>query len=55
MDIDVIANIPLSTDGTEDFWAWHYEQIGVFSVRSAYRMLIHIQEVTVTPQVFVTS
>lgn len=46
MDIDVIANIALSTDGTEDFWAWHYEQTGVFSVRSAYRMLIHRQEVT---------
>nr|TKW24503.1 hypothetical protein SEVIR_3G054800v2 [Setaria viridis] len=25
----------------DDFWAWHYERSGIFSVKSAYRMLIH--------------
>jgi len=38
-DVEVILNIPLSYKTQEDFWAWHYEKTGVFSVRSAYRML----------------
>lgn len=28
----------------EDFWAWHYEKSGQFSVRSAYRMLIKTKQ-----------
>ena len=40
MDTVIIENIPLSTDGREDFWAWHYERSGIFSVRSAYRMMV---------------
>jgi hypothetical protein len=24
----------------EDCWAWHYERSGMFTVRSAYRMMI---------------
>ncbi|PNT63269.1 hypothetical protein BRADI_4g13587v3 [Brachypodium distachyon] len=41
MDVDVIMNIPLGTTTRSDFWAWHFEKTGVFSVRSAYRMLAH--------------
>jgi len=40
-DAQVIKNIPLSYSRQDDFWAWHYERSGVFSVKSAYRMLIH--------------
>jgi hypothetical protein len=41
IDVEVITNIPLSTRRQEDFWAWHYEKSGLFSVGSAYRMLVH--------------
>lgn len=40
MDIEVISKIPLSSVQQSDFWAWHHESSGVFSVRSCYRMLI---------------
>ena len=40
MDWEAIASIPLSTRRQVDFWAWHYEKTGVFTVRSAYRMLV---------------
>lgn len=43
MDQEVIMNIPLSTRVQEDFWSWHYENTGVFTVRSAYRMLVGIK------------
>ena len=39
-DVKVILNIPLCTRRQADFWAWHHEKKGVFSVRSAYRMLV---------------
>jgi len=45
LDIEAIANIPFCTDGKEDFWAWQYEWTGVFSVRSAHRMLVQRKEV----------
>ena len=38
-DVDVILNIPLSSRVQPDFWAWHYDIKGFFSVRSAYRMI----------------
>jgi hypothetical protein len=44
MDAELIANIPLSTRSQSDFWAWHYEWNGLFTVRSAYRMLINTRE-----------
>lgn len=44
MDSEVIGSIPLATSTQEDFWAWHYEESGVFSVRSAYTMLVHNRE-----------
>jgi hypothetical protein len=40
VDADVIKGIPLSTTTLADFWSWHYERRSVFSVRSAYRMLV---------------
>jgi hypothetical protein len=39
-DLETILNIPLCTRRQEDSWAWHYEKMRVFSVRSAYRMLV---------------
>jgi hypothetical protein len=39
-DVEAIQKIPLCTRRQEDFWAWHHEKRGVFSVRSAYRMLV---------------
>jgi len=44
MDIETIYQIPLTTRRQEDFWAWHYEKRGFFSVRSAYRMLVSNKE-----------
>lgn len=44
MDAEVINSIPLTTRRQADFWAWHYERTGVFSVRSAYRMLVQKQQ-----------
>jgi hypothetical protein len=38
MDAVTIANIPINQD---DFWAWHLDKRGMFSVRSAYFMLVH--------------
>jgi hypothetical protein len=40
MDREVIVNIPLSTRRQSDFWAWHYDKIDIFTVRSTYRMLV---------------
>jgi hypothetical protein len=39
MDVDIIRNIPLCTRIQEDFWSWHFERNGQFSVRSCYRAL----------------
>jgi hypothetical protein len=44
MDHELIMSIPLSTRGQDDFWAWHYDRSGVFSVRTAYRMLVETRE-----------
>jgi hypothetical protein len=38
MDREITQGIPRQQD---DFWAWHYEKSDIFSVRSAYRMLVH--------------
>ena len=40
IDARVILEIPLCTRNIPDFWAWHYEKHGVFSVKSAYKMLV---------------
>jgi hypothetical protein len=41
MDASVILNIPICTRNQDEFWAWHFDRKGLFSVRSAYRMLIN--------------
>jgi hypothetical protein len=43
MDVEVITMIPLSTRRIDDCWAWHFEKTGIFSVRSAYKMIINIK------------
>jgi hypothetical protein len=44
MDVQIICNIPISTRKQANFWAWHYDKKGTFSVRSAYRMLSCIKD-----------
>jgi hypothetical protein len=41
MDVEAILNLPLSTRNQQDEWAWHYDRKGIFTVRSAYKMLVH--------------
>jgi hypothetical protein len=40
MDIEVVTQIPICYVRQQDFWAWHYEKSGVFTVCSAYRMIM---------------
>lgn len=40
VDKQAILSIPVCTRQMDDHWAWNFERNGVFSVRSAYRMLI---------------
>lgn len=40
MDVEVIRSVPLSTRVQPDFWVWHFEKNDVFTVRSAYRLLV---------------
>ena len=46
MDVEAISGIPHSTRCQDDFWARRYEKKGVFSVRSANRMLVSNRERT---------
>jgi hypothetical protein len=44
-DIDRIIQIPLSSRPGEDWLAWSYEKTGLYTVKSAYRMLVaHVTE-----------
>lgn len=40
LDTKSICQIRISHVTQDDFWAWHYEKSGSFSVRSAYRLLV---------------
>ena len=40
MDATVILWIPLCTRNIPDFWSWHYDKHGLFTVKSAYNMLV---------------
>lgn len=42
-DAEAILRIPLCTRQVDDFWAWHEETRGGFSVRSAYRMILRLK------------
>ena len=42
-DVAFIQNIPLSFKVQPDFWAWHYDRRGIFTVKSAYRMISGIK------------
>jgi len=44
-DADAIVRIKLSERRTEDVLAWHPEKSGIFSVRSAYRLGLNLQNV----------
>jgi len=44
LDWELIGDIPLSTFPQEEYWAWHYEKSRIFSVRSAYRLLVTSRE-----------
>lgn len=43
MDAEAILSIPLCTSAIDDFWSWHFESKGFFSVRSCYRMLVDMK------------
>ena len=45
MDVQAIRAIPISTSSQTDFWAWHHEKSGNFTVRSAYRMMVTTKKV----------
>ena len=40
MDVEVVRKIPLSHSNSHDFWAWHYDQHGIFTVRSCDKFLV---------------
>ena len=44
MDVEAILEIPLSHRRQGDFWSWHHDRKGIFSVHSAYKMLIATRE-----------
>ena len=44
MDNEAILQIPLSLSIQNDCWAWHYERSGLFTVQSAYRMMIELKK-----------
>jgi hypothetical protein len=43
-DVQIIRNIPITTRLQAYFWAWHHDRKGLFTVRSAYRMLAAMKE-----------
>lgn len=43
VDAEAILRIPMCTRRIPDFWAWHEEARGRFTVRSAYRMILRIK------------
>lgn len=43
-DAAAILSIPLCTRIMEDFWSWGFEKNGIFSVRSAYKMLVETKK-----------
>lgn len=48
-DAEAICNIELPRAGSEDTLAWHPEKTGIFSVRSAYRLAVAVQNKNTPP------
>jgi hypothetical protein len=44
IDVEAILEIPLSSRRQEDTWAWHHERKVIFSIRSAYNMMIRTRD-----------
>lgn len=44
-DVEAISNIKLPQRSTEDILAWHMEKNGMFSVRSAYNLVMKLEHV----------
>jgi hypothetical protein len=44
MNVDEILQIPICLRQHADFWSWHYDRRGVFTVRSAYKMLVSTED-----------
>lgn len=44
MDVEAVKKIPISHVLQPDFWAWHYERSGSFSVRSAYKLVVETKK-----------
>lgn len=38
-DVQLIKNIPIPAQKTDDLWFWRFEKSGIFSVKSCYRAL----------------
>ncbi|XP_061999150.1 uncharacterized protein LOC133716455 [Rosa rugosa] len=52
-DIPFVLSIPLSNRRVHDRWVWHFDSKGLFSVKSAYRLLMEeeiVQEVPLQTQ-----
>ena len=39
-DAEEILRIPVCTQNIDDFWAWQLDSKGIFTVRSAYKVII---------------
>lgn len=48
-DADVMCKIPIPSSNAEDQLAWHYENNGVFSVKSAYKLAANLAQPSHTP------
>jgi hypothetical protein len=40
LDADAALRLPRARNGGDDLWAWNEERTGIYTVRSAYRMLV---------------
>jgi hypothetical protein len=48
MDAEAALRLPRPRHGGDDFWAWNEEKTGVYSVRSAYRLMV--QDIVDVPE-----
>jgi hypothetical protein len=43
-DVTDILQIPVGCAGTEDYASWNYTRNGIFTVRSAYHLNMHLKK-----------